>query len=125
MLRINAFHVYSAQHETLKVEPRRMLMIPSHIVHSNDIYHPVTGLEPDDLAIFGDEILANGMRDTQDWLVTDYGADGATLVNTTPLLEDPAKYSTPHLEMLVRRIGPIEASELGIGALISYIYDKK
>lgn len=102
-----------------------MLMIPSHIVHSNDIYHPVTGLEPDDFAIFGDEILANGMRDTQDWLVTDYGADGATLVNTTPLLEDPAKYSTPHLEMLVRRIGPIEASELGIGALISYIYDKK
>ena len=36
--------------------------------------------------------------DEQDWIVTNYRLGEATLVNSTPFLENPRKYTTPHVE---------------------------
>lgn len=125
MLHIETSNVYTAQEDALGIEKRGLLRVQSHRIGGFSIYSLVTGLQENDLAVFGDEVYANGRRKGQDWLVTDFHDGNATLVNSTPLLENPDKYLTPHLERLIRLVGPDEASELGINSLIRIIFKNK
>lgn len=125
MLHIETSAVYAAHHEEFGLEHRGLLHVYGHTASNNDTYHSVLGLQPYDFAVFGTELSLDGASDSQDWLVTDYLGGEATLVNSTPLLEAPELYTTPHLEKLVKRLGTIHASAFGIDALISYVYSKK
>jgi len=124
MIFIDPINVYTANANKLGSESRGTLTVDNYDYADKTKLYGVTGLQPHDFAIFGYLLSMEG-SDEQDWIVTNYRLGEATLVNSTPFLENPRKYTTPHVEKSLRRMGLVEASQLSIDALTDYVFQDR